>query len=241
MDKIILADYDEVSMYGAVLLAEQIRQKPHTVLGLATGSTPVGMYMKLVDMHKRSGLDFSSVRTFNLDEYYPIKKSSDQSYDYFMWNNLFSHINIKGQNVHIPNGECEDPSEECAAYERAIADVGRIDIQVLGIGVEGHIGFNEAEEELQLDTHLTGLSPSTIEANARFFAKASDVPDRALTMGVGTIMRARAILLLITGENKATVAKKLLSGGITTKLPASMLHMHDNVTVLLDEAAASLL
>ena len=241
MERIICKNYDEVSLLGANIFAKQIKQNPKSVLGLATGSTPVGMYKKLAEMHNKSGLDFSGIRTFNLDEYYPIKKSNGQSYDFFMWSNLFSHINIKRENVHLPNGESADPEKECIAYERMLAESGGVDIQVLGIGVNGHIGFNEPEDELKLATHLTNLTASTVEANSRFFKNIKDVPTMALTMGMGTIMKARSILLLVTGENKASVAKKLFSGVVTTAVPASFLHLHPNVTVLLDEAAASLL
>ena len=239
MDRIICKNYDEVSLIGATMLARQIRLDPSSVLGLATGSTPIGMYKKLIELHKRDGLDFSDVTTFNLDEYYPIKKSSDQSYDYFMWDNLFSHINIKRENVFIPNGESEDPNLESARFEQALEDIGGVDIQILGIGVDGHIGFNEAGSELFPDTHLTDLAQSTIQSNARFFATIDEVPKQAITMGIGSIMKARSILLLITGENKAPVTKRLFSGKITTELPASMLLLHPDVTVLLDEAAAS--
>lgn len=241
MDRIICENYDEVSLLGAAMVAKVVKSNPRAVLGLATGSTPVGMYKRLVEMHKRDGLDFSMIRTFNLDEYYPIKKANDQSYDYFMRDNLFSHINIKQENIHLPNGECADPAAECAAYEAMLNQAGGVDIQVLGIGVNGHIGFNEPAEELQLPTHLTGLTASTIEANARFFESIEQVPTQALTMGMGTIMKARSILLLITGENKAPVVKKLFDPVVTTKVPASFLTLHPDVTVLLDEAAASLL
>jgi glucosamine-6-phosphate deaminase len=241
MERIICKNYDEVSLLGANIFAKQIKQNPKSILGLATGSTPVGMYKKLAEMYNKNGLDFSEIRTFNLDEYYPIKKDDEQSYNFFMRDNLFSHINIKPENVHLPNGESADPKEECAAYEQMLTDAGGVDIQLLGVGVNGHLGFNEPEDELKLATHLTNLTPSTIEANSRFFKNIEDVPTMALTMGMGTIMKARSILLLITGENKAPVAKKLFSGVITTSLPASFLHLHPNATVLLDEAAASLL
>ncbi|MEL7622654.1 MAG: glucosamine-6-phosphate deaminase [Clostridiales bacterium] len=241
MDRIICENYDEVSLLGAAMVAKVVKSNPRAVLGLATGSTPVGMYKRLVEMHKRDGLDFSMIRTFNLDEYYPIKKANDQSYDYFMRDNLFSHINIKRENIHLPNGECADPVAECAAYEAMLNQAGGVDIQVLGIGVNGHIGFNEPAEELQLPTHLTRLTASTIEANARFFESIEQVPTQALTMGMGTIMKARSILLLITGENKAPVVKKLFDRVVTTEVPASFLTLHPDVTVLLDEAAASLL
>ncbi len=241
MERIICKNYDEVSLLGAAMVAKVIRSNPQAILGLATGSTPVGMYKRLVEMHKRDGLDFSMIRTFNLDEYYPIKKANDQSYDYFMRDNLFSHINIKQENIQLPNGESADPAAECAAYEAMMDQAGGVDIQVLGIGVNGHIGFNEPADELQLATHLTGLTASTIEANARFFDSIEQVPTQALTMGMGTIMKAGSILLLITGENKAPIVKKLFSGVVTTEVPASFLALHPNVTVLLDEAAASLL
>jgi len=238
MKRIICKNYNEVSFLGADILAKQIKQNPKSKLGLATGSTPVGMYKKLVEMHKKDGLDFSGIQTFNLDEYYPIKKSNDQSYDFFMRDNLFSHINIKPENIHLPNGESANPEKECIAYEKMLAEAGGVDIQVLGIGVNGHIGFNEPEKELKLATHLTNLTPNTIEVNSRFFKNIEDVPTKALTMGMGTIMKAKSILLLISGENKAPVVKKLFSGVVTTDVPASFLNFHDDVTVILDEAAA---
>ncbi|MDR1695256.1 MAG: glucosamine-6-phosphate deaminase [Endomicrobium sp.] len=241
MERIICKNYDEASLLGAAILAKQISKNPKSVLGLATGSTPVGMYRRLVEMHKKTGLDFSGVKTFNLDEYYPIKKSNDQSYDFFMRDNLFSHINIKPENIHLPDGESANPEEECLSYERKISEAGGIDIQVLGIGVNGHIGFNEPENELKLATHLTGLTRSTIETNSRFFKNIEDVPERALTMGMGTIMKARAVLLLITGESKAIIVKKLFAGSVTAGVPATFLHLHPDVTVILDEASASLL
>jgi len=241
MDRIICKNYDEVSLLSAYILARQIRLEPNSVLGLPTGSTPIGMYKRLVEMHKRDGLDFSGVTTFNLDEYYPIKKSNNQSYDYFMWDNFFSKININRDNVNMPNGECADPLAEADRYEKALEDIGGVDIQVLGIGVDGHIGFNEAGAELYPRTRLTDLAQSTVQANARFFANIDEVPKKAITMGIGTIMKAGSILLLISGENKAPVVKRLFNEKITTDLPASMLLLHPDVTVLLDEAAASLL
>jgi glucosamine-6-phosphate deaminase len=238
MEKIVCKDYDELSGTGAQFVADAIRRKPDCILGLATGSTPVGMYKRLIEMHKKAGLDFSRVRTFNVDEYYPIAKANDQSYDYFMWANLFSHININKENVHLPNGECADPAAECLAYEQLLHGSGGIDLQVLGIGVNGHVGFNEPAPALTLNTHLTGLAPSTIEANARFFKNADEVPRQSITMGMGTIMQAKAILLLISGANKAAVAARLFDGTVSTEIPASFLHLHPNVTVILDEKAA---
>ena len=241
MQKIVAKNAAEVSILGASVLAGQIRQNPKCVLGLATGSTPEDMYSRLAEMHKRGDLDFSDVRTFNLDEYYPIKKSNSQSYDYFMREKLFSHINIPKEHITLPNGECADPEKECAEYERMISEAGGIDLQVLGIGLNGHIAFNEPVDELRLETHLTDLTPSTIEANSRFFASMDEVPKKALTMGMGTILKARSILLLITGEKKAAIAKKLFSGVVSTSVPASFLNLHPDVTALMDEAAAGLI
>ena len=240
-DSIVCRGYDEVSLLAAAMLARQIRRNPASVLGLPTGSTPTGMYHRLAEMHRREGLDFSRVRTFNLDEYYPMEKGHSQSYHRYMWENLFSRVNANPENVHIPNGECGDPEKECADYERLVAEAGGADIQVLGIGVDGHIGFNEAGRELRPATHLADLSPSTREANARFFGSLAEVPAKAITMGMGTIMQAKSILLLISGEGKAPVAKKFFSGAITTDVPATLLHLHRDVTVILDEAAAALL
>ncbi|MCL1805226.1 MAG: glucosamine-6-phosphate deaminase [Clostridiales bacterium] len=239
MKRIICRDAGEVSEIAAAMIAEQIFRNRESVIGLATGSTPEGLYGKLREMYENGDLDFSGVRTFNLDEYYPIRKSNDQSYDCFMRDKLFSHINVKMENIHIPNGECSDPAEECIAYEQMIAEAGGVDIQVLGIGLNGHIGFNEPERELRMDTHPTELTASTIEANSRFFSSIDEVPTKALTMGMGTIMRARSIILLITGAHKAAIAKKIFSGVVTTEVPASFLNLHPNTTVLLDEAAAS--
>ena len=241
MDKIIYGTYDELSAAAAAILAGRIKEKPDCVLGLATGSTPIGMYKSLVDMYISGVLDFSGVRTFNLDEYYPIKNDDKQSYGYFMREHLFSHVNIPSENIHLLHGDCVDAEAECAAYEKTIKETGGIDIQVLGIGSEGHIAFNEAGKELALRTHVEELSPSTIAANARFFSNMEEVPKRALTMGMASILDAKAILLLITGAAKASAAKQLFSGWVSPELPASFLQLHPDVTVLLDAAAASLL
>ena len=238
MKRIICKSYEEVSLVGALVMAQQIYEKPNSVLGLATGSTPLGLYKALIQMHKRGDLDFSSVTTFNLDEYYPIPKSNDQSYDYFMWENFFSHLYIDRDNVHLPNGEADDPERECQRYDAAIQAAGGIDMQLLGIGVNGHVGFNEPDELLALHTHVTDLTQSTIEANARFFASADEVPCRALTMGMGNILSARKILILISGENKAPIVKQLFADVITPQVPASFLRLHHDVTYVLDEAAA---
>ena len=235
MRKIVVADYQEASRVGAALIARQIWDKPNSVLGLATGSTPVGLYKALISMHRSGALDFSKVTTFNLDEYHPIQKTNEQSYDAFMRQNLFDHVNI--HTYHIPNGAAADPEAECAAYEAAIAAAGGLDLQLLGIGLNGHIGFNEPAAELNAATHRTDLTESTVKANARFFEDESEVPRQALTMGVGTILRARKILLLITGEAKRPIARKLFSGVVTTSAPATLLALHPDVTVVMDEAA----
>ena len=241
MKRIICKNYEEVSLLGAEILAKQITLNPKMTLGLPTGSTPIGVYKNLAEMHRKNGLDFSGVKTFNLDEYYPIKKNDSQSYNYFMWENLFSHVNIKPENVHLPNGECENPEKECADYDEMLEKSGGMDVLLLGIGINGHIGCNEPADELELATHLGKLSQSTIEANSRFFKSIEEVPTQVLTMGIGGIMKAKSILLLIMGKNKAPVVKKLFSGVITTSVPGTILNTHPDITVLLDEAAASLL
>lgn len=241
MYRMICRNYEELSRVGAHVMAEQVKRKPDSVLGLATGGTPVAMYAALSDMYRRGDLDFSRVTTFNLDEYYPIRKDNRQSYDFFMWDNLFSHVNISRENIHIPNGETKNPEAACAAYDEAVRAAGGLDLLLLGIGVNGHIGFNEPAPALTLATHVTELDASTIEANARFFAQKDEVPRHALTMGIGAIMGARRLLLLISGDNKAAVVKKLFSGAVSTETPASLLLLHPDLTIVLDEAAARLL
>lgn len=233
----ICKDYDAMSAKAADVVASVITLKPDCILGLATGSTPVGMYQKLAEMNKAGKLDFSEVKTYNLDEYYPIKPTNDQSYRYFMDKNLFDNINIDKANTHLLNGEAVDTDAECAAYDKAIEAAGGIDIQVLGIGNNGHIGFNEPDSELVAATHKTGLTESTIQANSRFFASADEVPRHALTMGMAPIMKARRIIILISGKNKHEVLMGLLSGKITTQNPATMLNMHPDVTIVCDEDA----
>lgn len=239
MKRVICKSYDEVSRLGAYIYAEQIWRKHNSVLGFATGGTPEGMYKYLVSMCKDGMVDFSGVTSFNLDEYYPMSKSHEQSYDYFMWHNLFSHINIKRENINLPNGGAADPQKACDEYENRIKMSGGIDLQLLGIGNNGHIAFNEPSETLHVRTHVTELTEDTIAANARFFESADDVPRKALTMGVGSIMKARRILMLITGKSKAPVVKQMFSGLIAPQIPASLLQLHNDVVVLLDEAAAS--
>ncbi len=239
MRVIVCKDYDEMSKKAADIIAAQVVLNPNSVLGLATGSTPVGTYKNLIKMYNEGTISFKGVTTFNLDEYYPIQKSNSQSYDYFMNDNLFSHIDIDKANVNIPNGEAADAAEECKRYEAKIAKSPRVDIQILGIGQNGHIAFNEPDDALISETHLTGLTDNTIEANARFFDKKEDVPTNALTMGIGTIMQAKKIIILANGEAKKDAVRDLLSGKITTSSPATMLNAHNDVIVICDEAAYS--
>ena len=234
---IVCNNYEEMSKEAAKIVAAKIILKPDCVLGLATGSTPVGMYNELARMNKEGEISFASVKSFNLDEYYPIKKSNSQSYQYFMNENLFSKVDIKAENTHIPNGEVSDPEAECENYEALIAQHGGIDLQILGIGQNGHIGFNEPEEKLYTKTHLTGLTQSTIDANSRFFESADEVPKQALTMGMATILKARTIVLLASGSNKHEVIKELMSEKITTNNPATLLNVHNDVIIICDKAA----
>lgn len=237
MRVIVCENYEQVSKEAAKIIAAQVHLKPNCVLGLATGSTPVGAYNELVDMYKKGEIDFKDVKTFNLDEYYPIKRSNDQSYYYFMHDNLFNYINIPEESIHVLNGEVSDPEKECKDYEKCIEAHGGIDLQLLGIGRNGHIAFNEPDENLVADTHVTALTDDTIDANSRFFADIKDVPTKSLTMGMASIMKARKILILINGAGKHQALKKLLSGEISTMCPATMLNMHSDVVVICDKEA----
>ena len=234
---IICENYDELSKKAALLVASQINMKPNCVLGLATGSTPVGMYRCLCDMYIKGEIDFSQVASVNLDEYYPIKKSNEQCYDYFMKTNLFSHININENNINIPNGEAKDAASECNRYEQKITSLGGIDLQILGIGENGHIGFNEPDDFLVSATHKTNLAESTINANSRFFKSADEVPKSALTMGVGTILKSKKIVLLASGTKKHTALSRVLEGKISTSCPATLLNLHSNLIIICDKEA----
>jgi glucosamine-6-phosphate deaminase len=240
MRLIVCDNQQEIANIGADMIAEVVENNPTAVLGLATGSTPVPMYKELIRRYEAGKLDFSTVRSVNLDEYYPLAPDNDQSYRYFMNHQLFDHINIDKNNTSVPDGLATDPAAACAAYEALIRELGGIDIQVLGIGGNGHIGFNEPAEALDPLTHLTDLTEDTIRANARFFESEEDVPRHALTMGIGTILSARRIMLIATGEAKAKAIATVLSGKLTTSCPASMLNLHSNVTILCDRAAVSL-
>ena len=232
-------DYNAVSRRTANLIAAQILSKPDCVLGLATGSSPVGTYKELIQWCEQGDLSFREVRSVNLDEYYGLAPEHDQSYRYFMNTNLFNHVDIAPENTNVPSGLAADPAEECARYEEKVAALGYADLQLLGMGRNGHIGFNEPCDSFPVATHLVDLTESTIEANARFFASADDVPKQALTMGVGTIMKARKILIVASGADKADAVWKAFAGPITPEVPASILQLHPDVTLVADEAALS--
>ena len=234
-------DYSDVSQKAADLIAAQVLLKPDCVLGLATGSSPEGTYAELVKKYEAGELDFSQVRTVNLDEYVGLPVTHDQSYRYFMNTNLFDHVNINKTRTYVPNGLEENSEKACADYNEIIRSVGGIDIQLLGIGGNGHIGFNEPGEAFEKETHCVNLTESTIKANARFFASMDEVPKQAYTMGIKSIMSARKILLIATGEAKADALYKSLYGPITPNVPASILQLHPDVTVVADEDALKLI
>lgn len=239
MEIIIKNNYQEVSITAAEYLINTIKNKPTAVLGLPTGSTPLGMYKIAVEEYKKNNISFESVRVFNLDEYVGLDKNNHQSYYYYMNGNLFSHVNLKPENINIPNGMAKDIHEEAKRYENKIKTEGPMDIMFLGIGNNGHIGFNEPNEFFEPYTHEVKLTQTTIEANARFFDKIEDVPTTAITMGVKTINSAKKVVLIATGEAKADAIAKMVNGKITPQVPASMLQMHNNVTLILDKEAAS--
>ena len=232
-------DYKDMSRKAANLISAQVIMKPDAVLGLATGSTPVGAYEQLREWHDKGDLDFSAIRSVNLDEYAGLAPTHDQSYRYFMQTNLFDHINIDPANTNVPNGLAADPAAECRRYNQVIRDLGGIDVQVLGMGHNGHIGFNEPGDAFELETHVVDLQASTINANARFFASRDDVPRRAMTMGIKSIMLARQILVVVSGEDKADIVKAAFTGPVTPHVPASILQMHPNVVLVGDKAAMS--
>ncbi len=232
-------DYEDMSRKAANIISAQVILKPNCVLGLATGSTPIGLYKQLVEWFEKGDLDFSEVQTVNLDEYKGLNRENDQSYYYFMHDNLFNHINIPEENTHLPNGMEMDSEKECARYTKLIQSMGGVDLQLLGIGHNGHIGFNEPSESFDKDVHCVNLTQSTIEANKRFFASADDVPKQAYTMGIKTIMQAKKILIVANGEGKADIVRDAFFGPITPQVPASVLQLHDDVTLVADEAALS--
>lgn len=238
MKLIIVDNYDTMSKKAAQIVSSQIILKPNSVIGLATGSTPEGMYKELVKMHKEEGLDFSNITTFNLDEYYMIDKANKQSYNYFMHNNLFNHVNIDIQNINMLNGITKNIEEECKRYEEEIFKCGGIDLQVLGVGRNGHIGFNEPDFKFEAITHLVELDEETIKANSRFFKNEEDVPTKALSMGMKTIMNSRKIILLANGKEKAEAIKQAVKGSIMPETPVSILQLHPDVTIIIDKEAS---
>ena len=232
-------DYEEMSRKAAAVIAAQIIAKPDSVLGLATGSTPIGTYKNLVAAYNAGDLDFSQIKSANLDEYRGLTKDNDQSYYYFMNHNLFQHVNIDPANTNIPDGTNSDADAECARYEKVIEDLGGVDLQLLGLGHDGHIGFNEPCDHFDQTTHCVDLTEMTIEANKRFFASIDDVPRQAYTMGCGTIMKAKKILIRVSGADTADILYQVVNGPVTPQVPASILQFHPDVILIADEAAMS--
>jgi len=227
--------YNKMSKLAAKIVAEQIKNKPNTVLGLATGSTPEGMYRELVKMHKEGELDLSKVITFNLDEYLGLSLDHPQSYHYYMRMNFLDYVNVKEENIHIPRGDTKNPVQECLNYEKEIEKVGGIDLQILGIGINGHVGFNEPDINLEAKTHVIQLSDDTIKANSRFFKNLNEVPKKAITMGMATIMKSKRIILMAWGVEKKNPILKVISGHIATDVPASLLQVHNDVILIVDK------
>lgn len=240
MKLIRVRDYEDMSRKVANIIGAHIILKPTTVLGLATGTTPIGTYQRLIKGYEDGDLDFSQVRSYNLDEYRGLTHEDPQSYHYFMNDQLFNHVNIDPSNVHVPDGANPDAEAACSEYDRMVEEAGYCDLQLLGIGRNGHIGFNEPDEVFSKGTHCVDLTQSTIEANARLFEHEEDVPRQAYTMGTQTIMNARLIVMAVTGENKAQALHDMCYGPVTPQCPASILQLHPNVIVVADEAALSL-
>ena len=232
-------DYSALSKKAAMFIAAEIVQRKSPVLGLATGSTPVGTYKVLRELYQEGRLDFSPVRSVNLDEYRGLSPEDPHSYRYFMNEELFNHVNIIKENTHVPDGTVADADAACSSYEKLIQELGGIHLQILGLGHDGHSGFNEPSEDFPARTHCVKLTEETINANQRFFAKKEDVPTEAYTMGIGTIMKAKKILLMVSGKDKADILQKVLEGPVTPSVPASILQFHPHVYVLADEAALS--
>ena len=234
-------DYEAMSRQAANIIAAQITLKPDCVLGLATGGTPVGTYKELIAKHNAGELDFSQVKSVNLDEYVGLDVSSDQSYVYFMRDNLFNHVNIDLENTNVPCGVAADPDAESQRYDELIRSYGGIDLQLLGLGPNGHIGFNEPDDHFPVGTHKVTLTDATIQANKRFFEKEEDVPRYAITMGIGAIMNAKRVLMVVNGKGKAEIVKKAFFGPVTPEVPASILQLHPDFTLVADEDALSLI
>ena len=232
-------DYADMSRKAANIISAQVIMKPDCVLGLATGGTPVGTYEKLVERYNEGDLDFSAVTSVNLDEYRGLPKDHPESYWSFMHENLFKHINVREDRIFIPNGENLNAEEVCREYDRIIEAVGGIDMQILGIGLDGHIGFNEPADHFEKNTHCVDLTESTIEANKRFFNSKDEVPHQAYTMGILPIMQAKKVIMIANGRNKADIIKKAFTGPVTPEVPASILQMHPDFTLIADKDALS--
>lgn len=234
-------DYKDMSRKAANIISAQVILKPDSVLGLATGSSPIGTYEQLVKWYEKGDLDFADVTTVNLDEYYGMKPENDQSYHYFMHDHFFDHVNIDPSRINLPNGMEPDEKKECARYDAVLRSVGDVDIQLLGIGRNGHIGFNEPADDFTYGTHVVTLTADTIEANARFFKSADEVPRQAVSMGIGNIMAAKCVVLVATGENKAKAVRDTIRGPITPRVPASVLQLHPCCVILTDREAGKLM
>lgn len=234
-------DYYSMSRMAANIISAQIIMKPKCVIGLATGSTPLGTYAQLIEWYKKGDLDFREVATINLDEYKGLSPENDQSYRYFMNKNLFDHINIKKENTYVPNGLELDSKKACDEYNEIIRKSGGVDLQLLGLGNNGHIGFNEPDEAFEKETHCVKLSESTVNANSRFFENIDDVPKEAYTMGIKSIMQAKKIVIVVNGKNKAEIVKKAFLGPVTPNVPASVLQLHNDVTLVGDAEALELI
>ncbi|BBH21467.1 glucosamine-6-phosphate deaminase 1 [Paenibacillus baekrokdamisoli] len=230
----------ELDHYAAQLFAATLNHKPHATLGLATGSTPIGIYEKMIEMYRKGKVSFKEATTFNLDEYVGLPENHEQGYAHYMRQHLFAHIDLPSEQAHLPNGNAENLHEECEQYDRMLTEQP-VDVQLLGLGHNGHIGFNEPDGSLQGGTHIVELKEETRVANARFFDSLDEVPKQAITMGVGSILKANTILLVVKGADKAEIVKQALTGPITTECPASLLQTHANVIVLLDKEAGRLL
>lgn len=241
MNVLIFDTEEQIGIAAGNYMCGQVLQKPDSVLGLATGSTPLKPYGQMIDLYKKGVVDFSKVTTFNLDEYVNLDVNDKNSYHSFMHENLFDHINIPEKSINFLNGNASDPEKECEEYENKIKKAGGIDIQLLGIGSNGHIAFNEPSDCFQRWSHVVNLKESTVKDNSRFFKSIEEVPTQAVTMGIGSIMQAKKILIIAIGENKAKAIKQLINGNVTPQCPASVLQFHTDVTLMLDRGAASLL
>lgn len=241
MKLIVVKDYEEMSCRAARIIAAQVLKKSDSVLGLATGSTPIGTYRCLIEFYRKKLLDFRTIKTVNLDEYHGLSQTHPQSFRFFMEENFFQHVNLRTSNIHMPEGKAVDPEQETVRYGKLIDSLGGIDLQMLGIGLNGHIGFNEPDDTFSRTVTCVELTQSTIEAYSRFFENTDDVPRRAYTMGIATIMQAKELLLLASGAEKREIIQQAVYGPITTRVPASVLQLHPNVTVITDESAGALL